>query len=173
MSTTRKSCSNKSNNLRLGAALLLLVAVTAACADDRTLIDRTLEARTAALNSRDVEAYGKLIAPDYVKARPDYDPRAEMSRLFSRLQSLQYQVFRRDVQFESDGTARVIQQYQMVFTTPAGKTRQIKDVDHFLLKRYGNWPRVRWLIYQGLDQPPPPTSSPDADVPASPEGDSE
>lgn len=174
MRKTRKSFSPPKTRLFRWLAPLLLLLVATACADDRTLIDRTLDARTNAFNSSDVDAYVALISPDYVKARPDYDPRREMARLFSRVKSLQFQVFRRDVQFEPDGTARVVQEYQLVFTTKSGKTQKIKDVDHFLLKRQGRWPWVRWLFHQGLDQPAKrPTPSPDADVPASPDGGSE
>lgn len=158
--------------VRCSKAVVLLALIpllfAAGCADDRARIDRTLDAREAALNNREIEAYLDLIAPDYVKSRPDYDPRAEMEKLFSQLRSINYQVTLRNVQFEQADLARVVQQYRMVLTNTHGMTKSLEGVDHFLLKREGSWPFVKWLIYQGLDGPAPKAAAPADQPPPAP-----
>ena len=157
-------------NKALAALALIWLLAAAGCADDRARVDRTLDAREAALNNRDLDGYVRLIAPDYVKARPDYDPRAEMEKLFRQLRSIHYQAYARNVQFENADLARVVQEYRMVLTTPNGLSKTIEGVDHFLLKKEGSWLFAKWLIYQGLDGPAKKPDGPAAEpAPASPE----
>jgi ketosteroid isomerase-like protein len=158
--------------LTLGLTLAI-VAIAAGCADDRALIDRTLDRREAALNARDADAYAKLFAPDYVKADPNFNPRAEMQALFGKLASVHYQAFSRNVQFEDKQTARVIQQYRMVLGAADGATKTINGVDHFMMKRHGVWPFNSWLFYRGLDSAPQKPTAPAAAQPAAPTGGSE
>jgi hypothetical protein len=163
------SCWARYNKAAAALALVLLLAA-AGCADDRARVDRTLDARETALNNRDLDAYTRLIAPDYVKARPDYNPRAEMEKLFQQLRSIHYQAYARNVQFENADLARVVQEYRMVLTNANGMTKTIEGVDHFLLKKEGFWLFAKWLIYQGLDGPAKKPAAPAAEpAPVSPE----
>jgi len=160
--TPRNSRGNSTRALRwlvLGLAAL----AAAACADNRSMIDRTLDQRAVALNNKDLKLYLTLLAPDYVKASPTYDPGVEMQKLFDQLASIHYQAFSRNVQFEGDGRARITQDYRMVLTTSLGGVKTISGVDHFMMKAYGVWPFKKWLIHQGLDsRPEPPAASPPA-----------
>lgn len=142
------------------------LALLAGCADDRALIDRTLDKREAALNNKDLEAYLGLIAPDYVKAQPNFNPRAEMQDLFGQLAGINMQAYSRNITLEGRDRARVIQEYKMVLTNPQGLSKTISGVDHFMMKRSGVWPFTRWLIYQGLDGPPKKAAPPDGATPA-------
>jgi hypothetical protein len=159
MPTRLKTCWPNWADARFLVPVLLVAVLVTGCADDRKLVAQTLDARSEAFNNLDARAYLKLISPDYQANQPGFDPGASARRLFARVDSMQFQVFERNIEFQADGTARAVQRYKMVFTGKNGKTHQISSADNFLLKRHGTWPLRHWLIYQGLDgggEPAPP-----------------
>jgi len=134
------------------ALILAVLTAIVGCGDDRSKIERLLDARQKALNHKDLEAYMRLIAPDYVPGQPGSDLRTEMAGHFANLAVIDYQIFSRTITFE-EPFARIVQEYRMTLTNMRGKTTTIDGVDHFLVKRYGFGPFKKWLIYRGLDAP--------------------
>lgn len=139
----------------VGVALLVLAGFALpSCADDYSLINRTLDTRVEAMNDKDVEAYLACISPDYVKARSDYDPRAEMTEIFNLAEDVEFHNYNREFDFDTEQGGRVIvrQDYQWVLRTASGRPIPQEGIEQFQLKRHGFGPFKKWLIVQGLDK---------------------
>lgn len=143
---------NSNSRLFLLAAILIAAVSLPACADDRSLIDETLDARETFLNKLDIEAYLGLFSPDYRPAQTETDYRQVLQDRFKNCGAVTYQSYSRTVQIDED-VARVVQDYRISVTGNTGKTISHKGRDHFLLKRHGFGPFAQWLFYEGLDGP--------------------
>ncbi len=160
MPRRRRSCWPVRNSLA-ALALLATILLLPACADDRALIDQTLDARERALNTKNLEAYFQLFSPEYVWAQPMSEYREVMRKRFANYLAIEYQAYSRTVDINGD-TARVIQEYRFTLTDRYHQTQTINGTDHFLLKQQGSWPFKKWLFYQGLDVAPKPAATPAA-----------
>ncbi len=138
-----------------GLALLVWAGLSlVGCANDYSLIEQTLDARVQAMNEKDIEAYLACLSPDYIAARPDYDPRSEMSAIFEQAAQVEFHNYNRELDFseERGDLVTVRQDYQWVLRTAAGRPLPQKGIEQFQLKRHGFGPFKKWLIVQGLDQ---------------------
>jgi len=165
MPKRRGSCWPASNSVAALLALATLLLLSA-CADDRALIDRTLDARERALNTKNLDDYFALFSPDYLWAQSKDEYRAIMTKRFAHYLSVEYHPYSRQVDIDGD-TARVVQEYRFTLIDRYHQTKSFNGTDHFQLKRSGFWPFRQWLFYQGLDAPAKPAATP-APGPAAP-----
>jgi hypothetical protein len=136
---------------KLLAAVALTVLLSACSRDPAWLVERTLDAREAALKSKDLKTYAALFHPDY-----QYQPgetetnEARMQKHFAAHDKIILRTNNRRITFEQNGEiARVVQEYQLM-TEYNGKTFKTSGTENFLLKRKKTFFKTEYLFYQGL-----------------------
>ncbi len=136
---------------RMALLFVLLVVLLSACntyapsPEDVADVRKVLELRKQAIETENIEAYGKLIIDDYFDGRLNKEQQlAEMAAIFAKYDEIKFTQQRSPVEIQKN-TARVIQQ---VVYTAKGLDKPFIQLREILLVRRFNG---QWLLSNGID----------------------
>jgi hypothetical protein len=129
---------------------LLLVLLTSSCQQNpKTLVEKTLDAREDALNSKNIDAYMTLIGKDYqYKSEASTPLREGLASHFNFFDSIHIRTYNRLIYFEGK-FADITQDFQMSVMKD-GKAQVFSGAEYFVFQKQGGlFPK--WLFIKGLD----------------------
>ncbi len=122
--------------------MLLLMA----CSSAQQAVHAVLDARTQALDARNIGAYEALLADDYRDGRRDKSVVvAEMKALFQQFDAIQMHIHSQEVRVLDDGIAQCEQSYTLKVQKD-GVWRNVTRREQLVLRQESG----HWLIVSGL-----------------------